>query len=136
MCAKQRSKSYNLCRGARPVAAFYNSKVGLCDIWIREEAFRLEVVVFILACLIAFYIGSDPGQVALLIGSLMVVLIIVTPNFALEAIVDRIGPVRRELSRIAKNLGLAAIFLPALFPATVWGLVFFEFPRFHRGVTH
>ncbi|WP_299552892.1 diacylglycerol kinase [uncultured Tateyamaria sp.] len=130
MCAKQTSKPHNLRGGARLLAAFRNSKAGLRDIWISEEAFRLEVVIFILACPIAFCIGSGPGQVALLIGSLMAVLIIEILNSALEAIVDRIGPEQHELSRIAKDLGSAAVLLTALFPATAWGLIFLNFLGF------
>ena len=41
-------------------------------------------------------------------------------NSAIEAVVDRIGPERHELSRKAKDLGSLAVLLSTLLLAVVW----------------
>lgn len=111
---------------ARVIAAWRNSKEGLRDVWRREEAFRQEAIALGLAIPIAFWISASLSQVALLIGSILLLMIVEILNSAIEAIVDRIGPERHELSRIAKDLGSAAVLLTALFPLCIWSGVMLE----------
>ena len=47
-------------------------------------------------------------------------------NSAVEAVVDRIGPERHELSKRAKDLGSAAAFISMITAAIVWGLIAYE----------
>lgn len=108
---------------ARLLAAWRNSKAGLRDLWRREEAFRQETVTFAVGIPLAFWIGGTTAQTALMIGSILLLMIVEILNSAIEAIVDRIGPEHHELSRIAKDLGSAAVLLTALFPVGVWGIV-------------
>ncbi len=113
---------------ARLVAAFRNSVAGFGDVWRGEEAFRLEVILFVLSIPAAFWLGSSIFSVALLIVSVLLVLIVEVLNSAIEAVVDRIGPERHELSRIAKDLGSLAVLLAMLVPGIVWlGALFAKF---------
>lgn len=113
---------------ARLVAAFRNSVAGFGDVWRGEEAFRLEVILFVLSIPAAFWLGSSIFSVALLIVSVLLVLIVEVLNSAIEAVVDRIGPERHELSRIAKDLGSFAVLLAMLVPGIVWlGALFAKF---------
>ena len=105
---------------ARLVAAYRNSKAGLRDMWTREEAFRQEVIILVLAVPLAIWLASSVAQFGLMVGSLLMLVIIEILNSAIEATVDRIGEERHELSRIAKDLGSAAVLLTALFPAAIW----------------
>ncbi len=105
----------------RLVAAFRNSKAGLSDMWQREEAFRIELVLFLAAIPGSFAIGQSVGHIGLLLGSLLLLLIVEILNSSIDATVDRIGAERHELSRIAKDTASLAVLLTALIPTVVWG---------------
>ena len=92
------------------------------DIWRREEAFRQELVILILSVPIAVWLGQSLAHTGLLIGSILLLIIVEILNSALEAVVDRIGTERHELSRIAKDLGSLAVLTTALIPIAVWGI--------------
>ena len=104
----------------RLVAAWRNSWAGLRDIWRNEEAFRIEAVLFVLSIPAAAFLCSSIGQFALLTGSLLLLMIVEILNSAIEAAIDRIGPERHELSRIAKDLGSLAVLLAMVLAGIVW----------------
>ncbi|MEO3413617.1 diacylglycerol kinase [Roseovarius sp. CAU 1744] len=93
---------------------------GFADVWRGEEAFRLEFIAFCISIPAAFWLGSSIFSVALLIVSVLLVLIVEVLNSAIEAVVDRIGEERHEMSRMAKDLGSLAVLLATLVPAIVW----------------
>jgi diacylglycerol kinase (ATP) len=97
------------------IAACQNSKAGFGDIWQREEAFRQETVLLVVSVPVAFWLGTTLSQVSLTIVEIL--------NSAIEAVVDRIGPELHELTRIAKDLGSAAVLLTALIPIFIWDAV-------------
>lgn len=102
------------------IAAFRNSVTGFGDVWRGEEAFRLEVIVFALSIPAAFWLGDSILATVLLIVSVLLVVIVEVLNSAIEAVVDRIGSERHELSRIAKDLGSLAVLLAMLVPGIIW----------------
>jgi diacylglycerol kinase (ATP) len=110
----------NLTGMARIIAAFHNSRAGLRDIWQREAAFRQEVGLLVLGIPLAVWIGDGFAQTGLLIGSILFLMLVEILNSAIEAVVDRIGTDIHELSRIAKDLGSAAVLMASLFPLAVW----------------
>jgi diacylglycerol kinase (ATP) len=110
---------------SRLIAAARFSMHGLRSAFASEEAFRLEVVALILLTPVALYLGATAVEKVLLIGSLMLLLIIELLNTAVETVVDRIGKDYHELSRQAKDIGSAAVFLGMLQVALVWGLLLF-----------
>ena len=67
--------------------------------------------------------GEDNVERALMIGALFVVLIVELLNSAVEAAIDRVGPEYSELSRKAKDLGSAAVFLSLALVVVVWALM-------------
>ena len=69
----------------------------------------------------AAWLAASATQAAVMLGSILVLMIVEVINSAIEAIVDRIGSEWHELSRIAKDLGSAAVLLASLFPITIWG---------------
>ncbi len=105
---------------ARLIAAFRNSVAGFGDVWRGEEAFRLEVIIFLLSIPAAFWLGDSAFSIAILIVSVLLVVIVEVLNSAIEAVVDRIGPERHELSRMAKDLGSLAVLLAMLVPGILW----------------
>ena len=110
----------------RLTAAFQNSVAGFRDAWRREEAFRIEFGLFLLSIPAALWIGDTAIHSAALITSVLLLVIVEVLNSAIEATIDRIGPERHELSRIAKDLGSLAVLLAALLPATLWGAALWQ----------
>jgi diacylglycerol kinase (ATP) len=103
--------------------AFTWSMQGLRATWAVESSFRLEVYLFVVLAPLAYWLGHDGIERALLIAPMLGVLIVEVLNSALEAIVDRWGPEHHELAGRAKDMGSAAVFLADLTVLACWGLV-------------
>jgi diacylglycerol kinase (ATP) len=87
---------------------------------LSETAFRQEAL---LACVMipaAFWVGQGWMQVSLLITVIVIVMITELLNTGIEKAIDRIGPEWHELSKLAKDLGSAAVLLSLLLCAGVW----------------
>lgn len=111
---------------ARLKAAFRNSMQGARDIWRGEEAFRLEVSLLVLSIPLALWLGDDLFQSALLVGVLLLLIIVEILNSAVEAVVDRIGPERHDLSRLAKDLGSLAVLVATVLAVLLWGAALWD----------
>jgi len=99
--------------------------LGLKAAFKHEEAFRQEVLLLIVSTPLAMWLGENGIDVALLIGSVLLLLIVELLNSAVEAVVDRFGGEIHELSGRAKDMGSAAVFVAMINVAMVWGLVIF-----------
>ncbi len=108
----------------RLIGASRNSVKGLAVVW-REEAFRVEIMLFIVLAPLGFWLGQTGVARALLIGSLVLVLIVETLNTAVEVAINRISLDFHPLSGASKDLGSAAVLLSMLQVVLVWGLVIF-----------
>lgn len=108
---------------SRLIAAARYSIDGLRAAFASEEAFRLEVLVSIVCIPLALWLGESGVERVLLIGSLLLLMIIELLNTALEAVVDRIGFEYHELSKQAKDIGSAAVFIGMVLVAVVWGTI-------------
>lgn len=96
---------------------------GLNACWRRETAFREEVLLSAVLMPLSFWVGRNPLDYALLIGSLVLLMITELFNSAVEALADRIGTELHELSGRAKDYGSAAVFLAFLQMLLVWAAV-------------
>ena len=108
--------------------AFGYSLAGFRACFEHEEAFRQELFLLVPLLPLGVWLGQDGVERALLLGSLLVVPIVELLNSAIEAIVDRVGTERHELSGRAKDIASAAVFLSIVFAVLVWGLILL--PRF------
>ena len=110
----------------RLLNALRHSAHGLATALRHEAAFRQEALVA--AALIPLALLLDVGGIgkALMIASVLLVLIVELLNSAIEAAVDRISLERHSLSKRAKDLGSAAVFLSLVNVAVVWALVLAE----------
>ena len=72
---------------------------------------------------LGLWLGRSAVERSLLIASILLILVTELVNSALEAVVDRIGPQRHELSKRAKDMGSAAAFISMVTAALVWILV-------------
>ena len=104
----------------RLVAAFRNSRAGFRDVWRSDEAIRMECVALGGSVPLALWIADSGFQAAVLIAVVLFVLLVEVLNCAIESVVDRIGPERHELSRIAKDLGSLAVLLAMVLAGIVW----------------
>lgn len=108
---------------ARLKRAIRCSSAGLAAAWKNEEAFRQEGLAGLVLLPLGLWLGDTGVERALLAGSVLLVLIVEMLNSAVEAVVDRIGPERHELSGRAKDLGSAAVSFALLHVVVVWLLV-------------
>ncbi len=85
-----------------------------------EAAFRQETLAALVLLPLAFWLGRSWVEVALLAGSVLIVMIVELLNSGIETVVDRIGPEWHQLSKRAKDLGSAAVLLSLLLAAGIW----------------
>ncbi len=105
--------------------AFFYSMAGFKATWQYEEAFRQEVLLALVMMPAALWLGDDKFEKIVLIGCLVLVLLAELLNSAIEAVVDRIGIEKHDLSGRAKDIGSAAVFLTLTWTAVVWLAILF-----------
>src|SRR5690606_3901409 len=107
----------------RLLLALVNSWRGFKRALRSEAAFRQELVMAAALIPLGVWLGSTAIERALLVGAVLLVLIVELLNTGIEAIVDRIGLERHELSGFAKDVGSMAVLLSFGLLAVVWGFV-------------
>ena len=109
-------------------AAGYSWK-GFRAAWINEAAFRQEGVAALAAIVLACWLDVDAITRVLLIGSVLLIMIVEILNSAIEAVVDRIGTERHELSGRAKDMGSAAVLLSIVVALITWATLLWSHYR-------
>ncbi|MDR2788650.1 MAG: diacylglycerol kinase [Candidatus Accumulibacter sp.] len=102
------------------------SLAGLRAAYACEAAFRQETLLAAILIPLSFVLPVTWTGRALMIASVFLVLIVELINSSIEAVVDRISPDRHPLSKRAKDLGSAAVFLALLDVFVVWVCVLFR----------
>ena len=95
------------------------SAAGLRAAW-HETAFRQELLLAMVMVPSAFWLGTTWIEVSLLITTVIIVLIVELLNTGIEVSINRIGLEFHELSKLAKDLGSAAVFLSLVLCSGVW----------------
>ena len=108
---------------ARIVRAFFNSVAGLSDAWRHESAFRQEVLLAAVMIVIALLVPVSAVERALLVAVVLLVLIVELLNSSIEAAIDRISFDHHSLSKRAKDIGSAAVFVALALCVLVWALI-------------
>jgi diacylglycerol kinase (ATP) len=108
--------------------AFFYSRDGLQAAYRYEAAFRLEAYLAVLLLPAALLLRGDGLGRALLIGSVFLVLIAELLNSAIESVVDRISLDSHNLSKRAKDIGSAAVFLALINAFLIWVSLLLESP--------
>ena len=104
----------------RVIHATGYSMAGLTTAYRGESAFRQEFWLAVAMAPVAFWIGRSWVEVALLLGSLLLVLIVELLNSGIEAAIDRVSLEWHELSKRAKDFASAAVFLSLVLCAGIW----------------
>jgi diacylglycerol kinase (ATP) len=114
-------------RGMRRILnAFHYTFAGFKAAWINEVAFREEIIIAIFVVPLGLWVGNSATQRAILVGIYFLIPLAELLNSAIEAIVDRMGPERHELSGRAKDLGSAAVFLSICIALIVWMIIAYD----------
>lgn len=71
----------------------------------------------------AIYLSGNRLELAVMIGSVMLVLVAELLNSAIEAAVDHTSTDIHPLARKAKDAASAAVFLAAVNAAVMWGII-------------
>ena len=100
--------------------ACINSWNGLRAVARSEEAFRQEVVVFVLAVPLAFLVASEMWKRIALILVIVFIMIVELLNTAIEKLGDRVSLEPDPRMAFIKDLGSAAVGLSLLVAAAVW----------------
>lgn len=109
----------------RIINAVGYSSAGLRAAYHHECAFRQEVWLAVVMIPLAFYLGDDATERALMAGAVLLVLIVELLNSALEAALDRISLEHHPLIQRAKDIGSAAVMLALLTVVMTWTLLLF-----------
>ena len=91
----------------------------------NETAFRHECFLACILIPLAFFLGETKMEIILMISSVLLVMALELLNSAVEAVVDRIGTERHELSGRAKDQGSASVFIVLCIVGIVWGGILF-----------
>ena len=86
----------------------------------HEAAIRQELALLSIAVILAWLVDVGMVERILMIGVVVLVLIVELLNSAIEAVVDRIGIERHELSGRAKDIGSAAVMVALAFAGFTW----------------
>ena len=108
---------------ARIMKASVYSVQGLKHAWCSEHAFRQELMVSIPALCVAALLPVSILEKLALVFVLAFVLVVELLNSAIEAVVDRISLERHPLSKNAKDLGSAAVFVSVIVAALTWAAI-------------
>jgi diacylglycerol kinase (ATP) len=108
---------------ARPFIATRVALLGLAAALRHEVPFRMEVAAAVVLIPLAFFLGTNGIERALLIGSVLLVLVVELVNSAIETTVDRISLEEHVLAGRAKDVSSAAVLMAIVSAAAVWGLV-------------
>jgi len=93
---------------------------GLKTAYRGESAFRQESFLAVVMLPAAFILGATWIEVAVLAGSVLLVLIVELLNSGIEAAIDRVSLELHDLSKRAKDLASAAVFLSLVLCAGIW----------------
>jgi diacylglycerol kinase (ATP) len=110
----------------RILSAFKNSAYGLKNTFKNEESFRQELILTVILTPLAICIGDNHIERIFLITSLILLLIVELINTAIEIVVDRVSYEKNDLSKLAKDIGSAAVLIAFLYCFIVWFFILFS----------
>lgn len=104
----------------RLLNALRYSAQGLSAAFKHEAAFRQELLLVVVLTPVAAWISRSAGEMLLLVGTMLFVLIVELLNSALEALADTITVDHHPMIGRAKDLGSAAVMLSIGLCILVW----------------
>jgi diacylglycerol kinase (ATP) len=108
---------------SRLAQAFANSMAGFAAAWRHEASVRTLAILALILVPIACIVQVTPAERVLLIGSVLLTIVVELLNSGIEAAIDRISLERHELSKRAKDVGSAAVFVSLVILVLAWSLI-------------
>lgn len=109
----------------RLVRAFFYSVDGIKSLWQGEQAFRQEIYASVILLPLIFFLTIPSLLKLILILLLLLMLVTEAINSAIETIIDRISTEIHNQSKIAKDMGSAAVCIVILMNVVAWVYVLF-----------
>ncbi|MGL5741808.1 MAG: diacylglycerol kinase [Legionella sp.] len=103
--------------------ASYHSLHGLQAAFQDEFAFRLELLVGVIALPAACFLGNTPVEKALLISTLLLVFFAELLNSAIEITLNRVAIDWHPLTKKAKDISSASVFIAIINALVVWMII-------------
>jgi diacylglycerol kinase (ATP) len=104
----------------RVIRATGYSFEGLKAAYVGESAFRQETWLAVVMLPAAFWLGRSWVEIVLLTGTVLLVMIVELLNSGIEAAIDRVSFELHDLSKRAKDLASAAVFLSLMLCSGTW----------------
>lgn len=104
--------------------AFFYSVNGIKYL-LKERAFKQELFCGFVLGVIELFRNTSYSMLLYMFSSFILILLAESLNSAIEAAIDRISLEKHELSKKAKDIGSAAVFIAMLHFAVIWILSFF-----------
>lgn len=98
---------------------------GLKAAFQHEAAIRQELLLLVIAGVTLCLLDLPALERLLMFSSVVLVLIVELLNSAIEAVVDRVGSERHELSGRAKDIGSAAVMVTLLLAGLIWTVLIY-----------
>jgi diacylglycerol kinase (ATP) len=111
----------------RLLRATINSWKGLKAAARREEAFRQELIVLLVATPFAFVVADDWWKRVALIAILVLLLVVELINTAIEKLCDRMTLANEPVIGYVKDMGSAAVGLMILIAGLFWLIAIGEY---------
>lgn len=89
----------------------------------HESAFRQELFLALILVPLAIWLAGSGVELALMIGSVLLLIVVELLNSAIEAVVDRISDEKHELAGRAKDMGSAAVLFTIVILVVVWSAI-------------
>ena len=99
---------------------------GLIEVTLNERSFRLQLVLFVIASIVAWSLPVSYVHHAILFGILFLPVMAEIINSAIERGVDLVTFEHHELAKRAKDAGSALVFVSLLTTGVVWGLTLYS----------
>jgi diacylglycerol kinase (ATP) len=111
----------------RIIRAAKNTLDGMVFLWKKEWAFRQEIYYCAIFLPIVMMVQVASALKLLVFLAMLLLLCVEALNSAIEAVVDRISLEPHELSRIAKDMGSAAVGIVIFINFIVWAYTVYSY---------
>ena len=106
--------------------AFGYSVEGFKSAFVTETAFRQEILLAIILAPVIIFLDVTNMAKLMLTSTIFLVLFAELINSAIEAVVDRVSMDRHDLSKKAKDIGSAIVFLALTYGGIVWAVILWD----------
>jgi len=93
---------------------------GLKDIVLHETSFKMQMLLFVVMCSVAWYLPVSHTHSMILSISLFIPIMAEIANSAIERVVDLVTMEYHDLAKCAKDAGAALVFVSLFMTGVVW----------------